>query len=111
MNIVLSILGIIFVIWISIVFIWNCIITIVFRFTDDSPYTSLKRTTCIYPTDFNEWYIIPSLSFHIDNICKYPHISFTWLKWTFSITYHFETEEEEHFKIEARTKYLKNKQK
>lgn len=108
---ILSILGIIFLIWISIVFIWNLIIYIIYKYTDDCRYTYLKRSTALYNTEYDEWYIIPSFGFHIDSICKYPTIQLVWLKWQFVIYYHFETEEEESIESETRIKYLKRKDK
>ena len=109
LTIILSILGVIFLIWISIVFIWNLIIYIVYKYTDDYKYTYLKRSTVIYDTEYDEWYLIPSFSFHIDSICKYPTIQFVWLKWQFVVYYHFQTEEEESIEVETRRKYLKQK--
>lgn len=108
-TIILSILGVIFLIWISIVFIWNLIIYIVYKYTDDCKYTYLKRSTVIYDTEYGEWYIIPSFSFHIDSICKYPTFEFIWLKWQFVVYYHFQTEEEESIEVETRKKYLQKK--
>ena len=107
---ILSILGIIFLIWIGIVFIWNIIIYIIFKYIDDCRYTYLKRSTVIFNTEYDEWYIIPSFSFHIDSICKYPTIRFVWLKWQFVVYYHFETDEEEGIEVETRRKYLKRKE-
>ena len=45
---ILSILGVVFLIWIAIVFIWNLIIRIIYKYTDDCKYTYLKRSTVIY---------------------------------------------------------------
>lgn len=108
-TIILSILGVIFLIWISIVFIWNLIIYIVYKYTDDCKYTYLKRSTVIFDTEYGEWYIIPSFSFHIDSVCRYPTLQFMWLKWQFIICYHFQTDEEESIEVETRRKYLQKK--
>jgi hypothetical protein len=59
--------------------------------------------------EYGEWYIIPSFSFHIDSICKYPTFEFIWLKWQFVVYYHFQTEEEESIEVETRKKYLQKK--
>jgi len=109
MNIVLSIFGIIFIIWFFVVFIWNIILYIIHKFADYYDYTSLKRCTTVYNTEFNEWYFIPTFSFHIESVTKYPNITIVWLKWQYVITYHFQTEEEESIEIKARTQYLKRK--
>lgn len=106
---ILSILGVIFLIWISVVFIWNLILYIIYKYIDDIKYTYLRRSTVLVNTEYNDWYIIPSVSFYIDNICKYPTITFVWLKWQFTISYHFMTEEEEQIEFETRKKYLNKK--
>lgn len=106
---ILSILGVIFLIWIATVFILNLIIYIIYKYTDDCRYTHLKRSTVIFGTEHGEWYIVPSFSFHIDSICKYPTIQFVWLKWQFIITYHFQTEDEETIEVRTRKEYLKER--
>lgn len=108
-TIILSILGVIFLIWIVVVFIWNLIIYIVYKYTDDCKYTYLKRSTVIYDTEYGEWYIIPSFNFRIDSVCRYPTLQFMWLKWQFIICYHFQTDEEESIEVETRRKYLQKK--
>lgn len=108
---ILSILGVIFLIWIVVVFIWNLIIYIIYKYTDDCKYTYLKRSTVICDTEYGEWYIIPSFSFHISSICNYPTFEFIWLKWQFVVYYHFQTEEEESIEVKTRTEYLKRKEK
>lgn len=109
MNVILSIFGIIFLVWIFIVFLWTIIIHIVYKFTDGCKYTYLRRSTVIYGTEYDEWYIIPSFSFHIEPICKYPTITFIWLKWQFVVHYHFQTEDEETIEVRTRREYLKEK--
>ena len=104
---VLSIIGIIAIVWISLLIIAHIIESIVFRFTANSKYICVTRDSAIYPTDNNEWYIIPSICFRLEfNEPAYPSFEFTWLKWRFYISYHFKTEEEEEIEAEIRKKLI-----
>lgn len=51
---ILSIFGIIFLIWICVVFTWNLIIRIIYKYTDDCKYTYLKRSTVVCDTEYGE---------------------------------------------------------
>lgn len=110
-TIILSILGIIFLIWITIVFFLNIVLNIVYKITDDCKYTYLKRSSVIYDNEYDEWYLIPSFCFHIDSITKYPTMRLLWLKWQFVIMYHFQTEDEEMIEVKTRRQYLTEKDK
>lgn len=101
---ILQIIGIIAVIWIGALIVAHIIQYIVFKFAYDSTnWTSITRDTSIYGTTFDEWYIIPTISFHIEfNSKTYPTFTITWLKWVFNISYHFKTEKEEEIEAEVR---------
>lgn len=108
---ILQIIGIIAIIWICALVIAHIILHTVIKYAfDGTDWTSIERETSIYNTEFYEWYIIPTISFHINfNDTTYPSFQITWLKWIFNISYHFKTEEEEEIEVEVRTKYIKSK--
>lgn len=109
---ILQIIGIIAIVWISVLLIAHIILYIVSKFAYNSTeLNSVTRDTNIYGTPFNEWYIIPTISFHIEfNSKTYPTFTITWLKWMFDISYHFKTEREEEIEAEVRKQFNKNKQ-
>jgi len=90
---ILSIIGIIAIIWFLCVHIANIILYVIYAFTTDMTYESLVRSTSTYPTESGEWYIIPTISIYKNN--GYFTFTFTWFKWIFNTEYHFRTEEED----------------
>lgn len=105
MKTILSIIGIIALIWLTALLIAHIIEYIVFKHSEDSNWCSITRDTSIYNTECNNWYIIPTFYCYFEFYNKrYPQITFIWLKWVFTISYHFKTELEEEAENEARRK-------
>lgn len=106
-NTILQIVGVVFIIWLTALVIVHIIEYIVFKFSKDSDWCSITRDTYIYDTEFNEWYIIPAISiyFNFSNI-KYPCFQISWLKWTFSVSYHIKRDVEEEAEAEARLQLI-----
>lgn len=77
----------------------------------NSKYIGVIRETNIFNTEFNEWYLIPTISIKFN--FNSSRIEFCWiqiifLKWTFNIDYRIKTEEEERIECEVRQKLLTN---
>lgn len=110
MKTILIIIGIIAIIWIGLLLFFHITLYIVFIFSENIKYTSVTRNTSIYGTQFDEWYIIPTISFLLEfNDNSYPSFTITWLKWNFNISYHLKTEKEEDLEVEVREKLNKQK--
>jgi hypothetical protein len=97
------------ILWVIILFFINLFLFIYFKLNMDSKYIGVIRETNIFNTEFNEWYLIPTISikfnfdsYHTD-LCW---IQITYLKWAFNIYYRIKTEEEEKIECEVRQKLL-----
>lgn len=97
---ILSIIGIIAIIWFLCVHIANIALYIVYKVTNGLTYTALVRAIAIYNTTDGEWYIIPAVSFYNDN--GFFNLTISFIKWNFIIEYHFRTEEEETLYYQAK---------
>lgn len=105
---ILQIIGIIALIWLGVLLISNIIIYIVFRYSELSKWSNVTRDTSIYSTEFSEWYIIPTFSFHFEFKSKaYPTFQIIWLKWIFNMSYHIKTDIEEEAEARARQELIK----
>lgn len=105
------IIGIIALIWLGLLIFFHIVLYINFVFSEETKYTSVERNIAIYKTQFNEWYIIPTISFHLEFKDKsYPCFNIIWLKWNFNISYHLKTEEEEEIESQVRIEYYKNQE-
>lgn len=110
MKTILMIIGIIAVIWIGLLLFFHIALYIAFIFSEETKYTSVARDISLYGTQFNEWYIIPTISFHLEfKNNSYPSFSIIWLKWQFYMSYHLKTEKEEDIEAEVREKLNKQK--
>lgn len=110
MKTILMIIGIIAVIWIGLLLFFHIVLYIAFCFSEETKYTSVQRDISLYGTQFDEWYIIPTISFHLEFKDKsYPSFNIIWLKWNFNVSYHLKTEEEEDIEAEVRQKLNKQK--
>lgn len=96
MKIVLIIIGCVACIWIGLLAFTNIIQYLIFAITKDSKWISVVRETSIYSTEYNEWYIIPTISFHFEFTNKtYPTFGITWLRWRFNLSYHLKDDIED----------------
>ena len=103
MTTVLIIFGIIFIIWFGLVSLFNIVVYIAMRYSSENKYCWLTRDTSVMGTEFNEWYLIPSINFHFGFLDKtWPTIIIVWLKWNLTICYHLKTEEEEELYCKLR---------
>lgn len=110
MKTILSIIGIIALVWLTVLLIAHIIEHIVSKFSENSKWCSITRDTSIYGTELDEWYIIPTITIYFSfNSGQYPSFQIIWLKWIFSISYHFKTDLEEEAEAEARRKLSKQK--
>lgn len=105
---ILQIIGIIALIWLGILLISNIIIYIVFRYSALSKWSDVTRDTSIYNTEFDQWYIIPTISFYLSfNSKTYPCFQIIWLKWIFNISYHIKTDIEVDAESRVRQELIK----
>lgn len=105
---ILSIIGIVALIWLGILLVAHIIESIVFKFSKDAKWSSVTRDTALYGTQFDEWYIIPTFSFRFDfNEPAYPAFQIIWLKWVFNISYHFKTDIDEEAEARAKQELIK----
>lgn len=103
MKTILIIIGIIALIWIGLLLFFHIALYITFIFSEEIKYTSVQRDVSLFETQFNEWYIIPTISFHLEFKDKsYPSFNIIWLKWNFNMSYHLKTGEEEDIEAEVR---------
>ena len=105
---ILQVIGVIALIWLGALVISHIVEYIVFRFAENSEWCSVTRDTSIYGTQFNEWYIIPTISIYFSfDSHKYPCFQITWLKWIFNCSYHIKTGLEEEAEARARQELIK----
>lgn len=105
---ILQIIGIFALVWLGILVICHIVVHIVFRFSKNSDWCCVTRNTSIYGTQFDEWYIIPTISIYFSfGNPKYPCFQITWLKWIFNISYHIKRDIEEEAEARARQELIK----
>ncbi len=105
---ILQIIGMLALVWIGVLVIYHIIVYIVFEFSKNSNWCCITRDTNIYGTEFNEWYIIPTISFYFNfNSHKYPCFRITWLKWIFDMSYHIKRDIEEEAENKAIQELIK----
>lgn len=105
---ILQVIGVIALIWLGALVIAHIVEHIVFKFSKNSDWCCVTRDTSIYGTEFNEWYIIPTISLYFSfDSYTYPCFQITWLKWIFNISYHIKRDIEEEAEARARQELIK----
>ena len=99
---ILKIIGIIAIIWLFFVVIFNIAIYINFRLTQNSKHVCITRNTYFSVNEYGIWYIIPTIgvTFEFDDYNR-PSIEIDWLKYTFTMDYHIKSEIEEEAEAKA----------
>lgn len=96
MKTILIIIGCVACVWIGLLAFTNIIQYLIFAITKNSKWISVVRETSIYPNSDNEWFVIPTITFHFEFSNKtYPTFCIIWLKWNFTLSYHLKDDIED----------------
>lgn len=102
-NIMINIIAWIAVIWFAILVFWHIVIFVWLKVNHhDCKYFAIKRTTYFSNTEFNNFYIIPSINCNLKGM--YKNINLALFLWNLSIEYHLVDEKEEELEVEVRRK-------
>lgn len=104
-NIVINIIAWLAILWLLVTLVFHIIVFIVSSYGDTNDYICIRRSTYFTSTEFQSWYIIPTISLEFG---KYPELSLFWLKYRFDMCYHIMSEQEERIEAEVR-KQLRQK--
>lgn len=106
---ILNIIGIIAIVWLALIVIFNIAVYINFKLTQNYNYVCITRDTYFSTNEYGIWYIIPTIGFKFEfDDYNYPTIEINWLKYNFTMNYHIKSEIEEAAEAEVRRE-LNNK--
>lgn len=101
-NIIINIIAWTTIVWSICLIFWHIFLYVWYKIDDDIPkYTSIERTTYFFHTEYDTFYIFPSINFQLNS--WYKEIEIAWLKWSFYMSYHLVTEEEENIKAKVKS--------
>ena len=101
-NIFINIVAWIAIVLFLLLLFLHIFILIYYKLTDDVKYVGIRRTSYLFTTYYEEIYILPAISLNL--VAQYKSISFMWLKYTFTLSYHIFTDKEENEEAEFRLK-------
>ena len=103
--IVLAIVGILAIIHFISILAMNIVTYVLLKHSDEAEYVAVQRDTTLYTSNTEGCKVLPSISvYHEFGNKRYTTIELSWLKYTFFISYHFKTNDDEEAEAEARRK-------
>lgn len=106
---ILKIIGIIAIVWLTFIVIFNIAVYINIKLNADTDYVCITRDTYFSTNEYEIWYIIPTIGFKLEfDDYNHPTIEINWLKYTFTMDYHIKSDIEEEAEAKVRRE-LNNK--
>ena len=103
--IILAVVGILAIIHFISILAMNVVTYVLFKHSDEAKYIAVQRDTILCTSNTEGYTLLPSISVYKDfDNKRYRSIELSWLKYTFFISYHFKTNEDEEAEAEARRK-------
>lgn len=100
---ILKIIGIIAIVWLTLIVIFNIAVYINIKLNADTNYIAITRDTYFSANEYGIWYILPTIGFKFDfDNTNYPTVEIKWLKYDFTLYYHIKSETEELAEAKAR---------